>query len=209
MRKEEITSKEMKQCICLRTGKLNISEVTDEDFENITTMDLRGVKFNGEPTDVILSELEALPNLNALMISHFDLNVEDIYNLSKLSKLKTIQFTACDFENITDIKLEELDILVFVGCTDMGTLKMPKSRVLRVIGSEINFDGVNPGNIEKLLLQNTLVKNFTTLASNENLVEVNLDGSTIQDKDGKAVKDIEVAAGTFLSYEEEFEPEER
>ena len=209
MRKEEITSKEMKQCICLRTGKLNFSEVTDEDIENITTMDLRGVKFNGEPTDVILSELEALPNLNALMISHFDLNVEDINNLSKLSKLKTIQFTACDFDNITDIKLEELDILVFVGCTDMGTLKMPKSRVLRVIGSEINFDGVNPGNIEKLLLQNTLVKNFTTLASNENLVEVNLDGSTIQDKDGKAVKDIEVAAGTFLSYEEEFEPEER
>lgn len=209
MRKEEITSKEMKQCICLRTGKLNFSEVTDEDIENITTMDLRGVKFNGEPTDVILSELEALPNLNALMISHFDLNVEDINNLSKLSKLKTIQFTACDFENITDIKLGELDILVFVGCTDMGTLKMPKSRVLRVIGSEINFDGVNPGNIEKLLLQNTLVKNFTTLASNENLVEVNLDGSTIQDKDGKAVKDIEVAAGTFLSYEEEFEPEER
>lgn len=209
MRKEEITSKEMKQCICLRTGKLNFSEVTDEDIENITTMDLRGVKFNGEPTDVILSELDALPNLNALMISHFDLNVEDINNLSKLSKLKTIQFTACDFENITDIKLEELDILVFVGCTDMGTLKMPKSRVLRVIGSEINFDGVNPGNIEKLLLQNTLVKNFTTLASNENLVEVNLDGSTIQDKDGKAVKDIEVAAGTFLSYEEEFEPEER
>lgn len=209
MRKEEITSKEMKQCICLRTGKLNFSEVTDEDIENITTMDLRGVKFNGEPTDVILSELEALPNLNALMISHFDLNVEDINNLSKLSKLKTIQFTACDFENITDIKLGELDILVFVGCTDMGTLKMPKSRVLRVIGSEINFDGVNPGNIEKLLLQNTLVKNFTTLALNENLVEVNLDGSTIQDKDGKAVKDIEVAAGTFLSYEEEFEPEER
>lgn len=209
MRKEEITSKEMKQCICLRTGKLNFSEVTDEDIENITTMDLRGVKFNGEPTDVILSELEALPNLNALMISHFDLNVEDIDNLSKLSKLKTIQFTACDFDNITDIKLEELDILVFVGCTDMGTLKMPKSRVLRVIGSEINFDGVNPGNIEKLLLQNTLVKNFTTLASNENLVEVNLDGSTIQDKDGKVVKDIEVAAGTFLSYEEEFEPEER
>lgn len=209
MRKEEITSKEMKQCICLRTGKLNFSEVTDEDIENITTMDLRGVKFNGEPTDVILSELEALPNLNALMISHFDLNVEDIDNLSKLSKLKTIQFTACDFDNITDIKLEELDILVFVGCTDMGTLKMPKSRVLRVIGSEINFDGVNPGNIEKLLLQNTLVKNFTTLASNENLVEVNLDGSTIQDKDGKVVKDIEVAAGTYLSYEEEFEPEER
>ena len=81
MRKEEITSKEMKQCICLRTGKLNFSEVTDEDIENITTMDLRGVKFNGEPTDVILSELEALPNLNALMISHFDLNVEDINNI--------------------------------------------------------------------------------------------------------------------------------
>lgn len=209
MKKEEITSKEMKQCICLRSGKLNFSEVTDEDIEKITIMDLRGIKFNGEPTDVLLSELDVLPNLNALMISHFDLKGEDIEYLSKLSKLKTIQFTACDFENITDIKLENLDILVFVGCTDMGKLKMPKSRVLRVIGSEINFDGVNPENVEKLLLQNTLVKNFTTLASNENLVEVNLDGSTIQDKDGNAVKNVEVSAGTFLSHEEEFEPEER
>ena len=86
---------------------------------------------------------------------------------------------------------------------------MPKSRVLRVIGSEINFDGVNPENIEKLLLQNTLVKNFTTLASNENLIEVNLDGSTIQDKDGNAVENVEVSAGTYFSREEEFEPEER
>ena len=68
MRKEEITSKEMKQCICLRTGKLNFSEVTDEDIENITTMDLRGIKFNGEPTDVLLSELEVTERSNHSMI---------------------------------------------------------------------------------------------------------------------------------------------
>ena len=41
MKKEEITSKELKQCICLKTGKLNFSEVTDEDIENITEIDLR------------------------------------------------------------------------------------------------------------------------------------------------------------------------
>lgn len=209
MRKEEITSNELKQCICLRTGKLNFSEVTDEDIENIGALDLRGIKFNGEVTDVVLSELELFPNLTALMISHFDLKEDDIRSISKLSKLKTVQFSACDFENITDIRLENLDVLVFVGCTDMAKLKMPKSRVLRIIGSEVNFDSVNAENVEKILLQNSLIKNFTSLDSNDNLIEVNLDGSTIYDKDNNVVTEVKVPVGTYLSHEEEFEPEER
>ena len=209
MKKEEITSKELKQCICLKTGKLNFSEVTDEDIENITEIDLRGIKFNGEETDVILAELDAFPNLNGLLISHFDLKVEDIEAISRQDKLRVVQFSSCDFENIETINLPNLDVLVFVGCTDMGKLKMPKSRVLRVIGSELNFDGVDVNNIEKLLIQNSLVNNFTSLDSKDNLIEVNLDGSTLYDKDGNLVKDAEVKPEISFSYEDEFLPEDR
>ncbi len=209
MKKEEITSKELKQCICLKTGKLNFSEVTDEDIENITEIDLRGIKFNGEETDVILAELDAFPNLNGLLISHFDLKVEDIDAISRQDKLRVVQFSSCDFENIETINLPNLDVLVFVGCTDMGKLKMPKSRVLRVIGSELNFDGVDVNNIEKLLIQNSLVNNFTSLDSKDNLIEVNLDGSTLYDKDGNLVKDVKVKPEISFSYEDEFLPEDR
>lgn len=209
MKKEEITSKELKQCICLKTGKLNFSEVTDEDIENITEIDLRGIKFNGEETDVILAELDAFPNLNGLLISHFDLKVEDIEAISRQDKLRVVQFSSCDFENIETINLPNLDVLVFVGCTDMGKLKMPKSRVLRVIGSELNFDGVDVNNIEKLLIQNSLVNNFTSLDSKDNLIEVNLDGSTLYDKDGNLVKDVKVKPEISFSYEDEFLPEDR
>lgn len=209
MKKEEITSKELKQCICLKTGKLNFSEVTDEDIENITEIDLRGIKFNGEETDVILAELDAFPNLNGLLISHFDLKMEDIDAISRQDKLRVVQFSSCDFENIETINLPNLDVLVFVGCTDMGKLKMPKSRVLRVIGSELNFDGVDVNNIEKLLIQNSLVNNFTNLDSKDNLIEVNLDGSTLYDKDGNLVKDVKVKPEISFSYEDEFLPEDR
>ena len=209
MKKEEITSKELKQCICLKTGKLNFSEVTDEDIENITEIDLRGIKFNGEETEVILAELDAFPNLNGLLISHFDLKVEDIDAISRQDKLRVVQFSSCDFENIETINLPKLDVLVFVGCTDMGKLKMPKSRVLRVIGSELNFDGVDVNNIEKLLIQNSLVNNFTSLDSKDNLIEVNLDGSTLYDKDGNLVKDVKVKPEISFSYEDEFLPEDR
>lgn len=209
MKKEEITSKELKQCICLKTGKLNFSEVTDEDIENITEIDLRGIKFNGEETDVILAELDAFPNLNGLLISHFDLKVEDIDAISRQDKLRVVQFSSCDFENIETINLPNLDVLVFVGCTDMGKLKMPKSRVLRVIGSELNFDGVDVNNVEKLLIQNSLVNNFTSLDSKDNLIEVNLDGSTLYDKDGNLVKDVKVKPEISFSYEDEFLPEDR
>ena len=209
MKKEEITSKELKQCICLKTGKLNFSEVTDEDIENITEIDLRGIKFNGEETDVILAELDAFPNLNGLLISHFDLKVEDIDAISRQDKLRVVQFSSCDFENIETINLPNLDVLVFVGCTDMVKLKMPKSRVLRVIGSELNFDGVDVNNIEKLLIQNSLVNNFTSLDSKDNLIEVNLDGSTLYDKDGNLVKDVKVKPEISFSYEDEFLPEDR
>ena len=209
MKKEEITSKELKQCICLKTGKLNFSEVTDEDIENITEIDLRGIKFNGEETDVILAELDAFPNLNGLLISHFDLKVEDIDAISRQDKLRVVQFSSCDFENIETINLPNLDVLGFVGWTDMGKLKMPKSRVLRVIGSELNFDGVDVNNIEKLLIQNSLVNNFTSLDSKDNLIEVNLDGSTFYDKDGNLVKDVKVKPEISFSYEDEFLPEDR
>lgn len=209
MKKEEITSKELKQCICLKTGKLNFSEVTEEDIENITEIDLRGIKFNGEETDVILAELDAFPNLNGLLISHFDLKVEDIDAISRQDKLRVVQFSSCDFENIETINLPNLDVLVFVGCTDMGKLKMPKSRVLRVIGSELNFDGVDVNNVEKLLIQNSLVNNFTSLDSKDNLIEVNLDGSTLYDKDGNLVKDVKVKPEISFSYEDEFLPEDR
>lgn len=209
MKKEEITSKELKQCICLKTGKLNFSEATDEDIENITEIDLRGIKFNGEETDVILAELDAFPNLNGLLISHFDLKMEDIDAISRQDKLRVVQFSSCDFENIETINLPNLDVLVFVGCTDMGKLKMPKSRVLRVIGSELNFDGVDVNNIEKLLIQNSLVNNFTSLDSKDNLIEVNLDGSTLYDKDGNLVKDVKVKPEISFSYEDEFLPEDR
>ena len=209
MKKEEITSKELKQCICLKTGKLNFSEVTDEDIENITEIDLRGIKFNGEETDVILAELDAFPNLNGLLISHFDLKVEDVDAISRQDKLRVVQFSSCDFENIETINLPNLDVLVFVGCTDMGKLKMPKSRVLRVIGSELNFDGVDVNNIEKLLIQNSLVNNFTSLDSKDILIEVNLDGSTLYDKDGNLVKDVKVKPEISFSYEDEFLPEDR
>lgn len=209
MKKEEITSKELKQCICLKTGKLNFSEVTDEDIENITEIDLRGIKFNGEETDVILAELDAFPNLNGLLISHFDLKVEDIDAISRQDKLRVVQFSSCDFENIETINLPNLDVLVFVGCTDMGKLKMPKSRVLRVIGSELNFDGVDVNNVEKLLIQNSLVNNFTSLDSKDNLIEVNLDSSTLYDKDGNLVKDVKVKPEISFSYEDEFLPEDR
>ena len=209
MKKEEITSKELKQCICLKTGKLNFSEVTDEYIENITEIDLRGIKFNGEETDVILAELDAFPNLNGLLISHFDLKMEDIDAISRQDKLRVVQFSSCDFENIETINLPNLDVLVFVGCTDMGKLKMPKSRVLRVIGSELNFDGVDVNNIEKLLIQNSLVNNFTSLDSKDNLIEVNLDGSTLYDKDSNLVKDVKVKPEISFSYEDEFLPEDR
>ena len=188
---------------------MNFSEVTDEDIENITEIDLRVIKFNGEETDVILAELDAFPNLNGLLISHFDLKEEDIDAISRQDKLRVVQFSSCDFENIETINLPNLDVLVFVGCTDMGKLKMPKSRVLRVIGSELNFDGVDVNNIEKLLIQNSLVNNFTSLDSKDNLIEVNLDGSTLYDKDGNLVKDVKVKPEISFSYEDEFLPEDR
>lgn len=209
MKKEEITSQELIQCICLKTGKFDYSEVTDEDIRNITEIDIRGIKYNGEPTDVLLSELDVFPNLKHLLISHFDLKEDDMEIIARQKDLNIVQFSSCDFENIKKIDLDNLDILVFVGCTDIAKLKMPKTRVLRVIGSELDFDNVDFTNVEMVLIQNSTVRNFSGLESYEKLEEVNFDGSVIYDINGNEVKDIKVQDHVSFSREDKFYPEER
>ena len=209
MKKDSIISEELKKCICLRVGKLDFSEVTDEDIEKITEMDIRAVTFNGELTDVEIEDLAIFPNLTSLMISHFFVGESDVRTLSKLSKLKVIQFSDCDFEEIESLMTPEYDILAFASCSGMEDLKMPKTRVLRMVGCEVDFLYINPKEIEKLYIQNSEIVNYSTLEYTPNLLEVNFDGSKVFDLDGNEVDEIKVSDATHLSFEEEFHLEDR
>ena len=128
---------------------------------------------------------------------------------SKLSKLKVIQFSDCDFEEIESLKAPEYDILAFASCSGMEDLKMPKTRVLRMVGCEVDFLNINPKELEKLYIQNSEIVNYSTLEYISNLLEVNFDGSKVFDLDGNEVDEIKVSDATQLSFEDEFHLEDR
>lgn len=206
MRKEDITSKELRQCICLRTGKFYFEDVTEEEIMQIQEMDFRGIKFNGEPTDIELEYLRLFPKLASLAISDFTISEEELKVIAELKNLKRIQFNNCEFSEELISKLpQEFEEFILMGCENMQNLTFPKAKVITVKGGDVYFNKIDFDNTRALYLQNTVIKNATDIEKYEKLEVVNLDGSRIYTIDGKEVSEIKVSNRTEFSKEQELD----
>lgn len=204
MRKEDITSKELRQCISLRTGKFYFEDVTEEEIMQIQEMDFRGIKFNGEPTDIELEHLRLFPKLASLAISDFMISEEDLKIIAELKHLKRIQFNSCEFSEELVSKLpQEFEEFILIGCENMQALTFPKAKLITVKGGNVYFNKIDLDNTKALYLQNTVIRNAIDIEKYGELEVVNLDGSKIYTADGKEVSKIKVSDRTEFSNEQE------
>lgn len=206
MKKEDITSKELRQCICLKTGKFYFEDVTEEEIMQIQEMDFRRIKFNGELTDVELEHLKLFPKLASLAISNFTISEEDLRVISELKNLKRIQFNSCEFSKDAKQKLpQEFEEFILMGCENMESFTFPKSKIVIVKGGDVYFNKIDLDSAKALYLQNTVVKNATDIENYGELEVVNLNGSKIYTANGTEISKIKVSNRTEFSKDEELD----
>ena len=203
MGKENINSNELKKNICLKTGHFEFDEVSEEDLGRVTEIALRGVKFNGEPTDVNLKELAELYNLTDLLLSTVTLNKELLENLRQL-KLKSFQLVNSRLEEDTVIDFgDEIDRVDIKSTEGIEKARIVSPQSLFISDSKVDFSKLDLSRARNIYLQDCVIIGYEDPSKFESLEYINFDGSTVEDKEGNPIVEFTLRDGIFISHEEE------
>lgn len=201
MKKEEIKNSELERLITMKVGKLSFSEVTDDDLEKITEINLSAYLINGKESGIDLSSALSFPNLETLTVSNYRITQENLDLLSKLKRLGILHFTNVIFEgNISFQNLaERLKRTSFTNCGDLD-FSYPTVEQIQVERSSVDFEKIDFSPVKRIFIQNSSVKNAFNL-NEYNIESVNLDGTTLYDKKGNVVEDITVGKATIYTHQ--------
>ena len=204
MRKEKITSSELKRLIALKANKLSYEEVSEEDFDTITELVFNSTSFNGEKTDVSLEWIKLFPNIESIRIIGYEVDQTVIDELSNQMRLTSIEFSKCKMGEITFEGLNgRLKRVGFTGCGRLD-FKYPEVSYINVSGSEIDFDNIDFDKVKGIHILNSVVKNGRSLAEFKEIESVVLDGTKIFVGEEEQ-ENIEVSEMTKYSHEKKVE----
>lgn len=203
MKKEKIESKQLQRLIVLKAGKLDYSEITDEDFDSITELYLDRLLLNGKPSGITLDLIDLFPNLVELSISNFEINQADIEKLKLLGKLNTITLSRCIFNDVDISSLENKNIS-FIGCESIG-IKLPRMKSVVIRGSRIDFRCIDFESVTDITIQESKIYNVRSLKDYPNIRNINLDGSILYSNFEDKIPDVEVSEKTKYSHSIESE----
>lgn len=205
MKKEDIKSDELKRVIALTLGVFDFEDIKDEDLTEIKELVIRGTKLNGLKTDIDLSELKEFEQLRKLVLNGFNFSEDDFENILGLNLLDMLQLANCTFEN-KEFTLEHnsLSYLSISDSKGLENIQIVAPEVLVILGCDIDFSKIDISKTERIYMRDCIIKNFDDLKTKEKLKYINLDGSTVYDKDGNKLKMIDVNEEVEVSFEEEF-----
>ncbi len=203
MKKEEIRNTELERIIAMKTGKINFSEVTDEDLSKITEMNLNAYLINGKESGITLEDALLFPNLQTLTISNYRITQELLKLLGELKGLERLHFNNILFEGDIDFQnlLERLRKVSFINCGDLN-FGYPAVDQIQVERSNIDFEKIQFSQVKRISIQDSNIKNAFGLEEYD-IESVNLDGTTLYDKNGNIVEDIEVGKSTVYTHQKE------
>ena len=159
----------------------SFSEMSDEEKVQITEITLPYKNFSGELTGVSISELLQFPALKKCLISGFELNDDDLEVLKQISTLRGIQFSSCDFSDITEA-LGDVEVVVIDNCSNIPKKLLQKNgslRLFRTVNQRYfdveNLLGCNA--LEEAYLQRSTLVNLLSLKMLKSLKVANFNGS--------------------------------
>lgn len=204
MRKEKITSSELKRLIALKANKLSYDDVSEEDFDEITELIFNSNSFNGEKTGVDLNWISLFPNLESIRIIGYEVDQTVVDELSNQMRLTSVEFSKCKMEKISFEGLNGR--LKRVGFTNCGSLdfKYPEVPYINVSGSEIDFENIDFDKVKGIHILNSVIKNGRSLAEFADIENIVLDGTKIFIGEEEQ-KDIEVSKMTKYSHKKDVE----
>lgn len=205
MRKEMITSSELKRLIALKANKLSYDDVTEEDFDEITELVFNVASFNGEKTGVDLNWVSLFPNIEKVRIIGFAIDQSTLDVFSEQIRLSNIDFVKCQME---DISFENLNgKLKRVSFSDCGVLdfKYPEVPYITISNSEIDFSNIEFGKVKGIQILNSVIRNGRNLIEFDNIEHITLDGTQVFGEDEKEMEDIEIPNKTKYSHKKTVE----
>ena len=159
----------------------SFSEMSDEEKVQITEITLPYKNFSGELTGVSISELLQFPELKKCLISGFELNDDELEVLKQISTLRGIQFSSCDFSDITEA-LGDVEVVVIDNCSNIPKKLLQKNgslRLFRTVNQRYfdveNLLGCNA--LEEAYLQRSTLVNLLSLKMLKSLKVANFNGS--------------------------------
>lgn len=199
-----LKDKELEKIACFKVGKFGNEELDEDDFKNVEEINISNRKFSGEEKNISLQELTLFPNIKRMSLQYFKIDDSIAEILSGFSNLESLQLASCKLYLKSEIRNFNLKNLELNSCNirDYSTIYAPN--VLAIIGSDnIRLDRIKgKENIERMYLQNSKVKGFRSVTDCSRLLELNLDGSTVDDS--KFLEEIK--SEIRVSQKEEYLP---
>ena len=155
----------------------SFSEMSEEEKMQITEITLPYKNFNGELTGALMSELSQFPALKKCLISGFELNDDDLEILNQIATLRGIQFSGCDFSEVTEA-LCDLEVVVIDNCGNIPKRLLQNNSSLRLFRA-VNQSYFDVGNLlgcnalEEAYLQRSTLVNLLSLKMLKSLKLVN------------------------------------
>lgn len=205
MIKDKIENEELKRIFTVKCDLFEFDEITDEMLLNIKELELRANKFNGEDTEIDLSELEGL-SLERLELNGFRITVEELEIIKKM-KLKEISFNNCIFEYYELNSLDTVNELSIIGGENVDKLEINLPEKSLFVDVNIDFSKLNISNSIKISLLDCTIKNMSSLKEYDKLEYMILDGSQVFNEAGQKIENVDeilVDEKVLVSFDEMF-----
>ena len=213
MEKIEIKSHELRNRVCAapEVNKFDFEDVTPDDIKSVRCLFLPGTKFNGEPTDVDLSELVALSNLEDLTLNSFVINDRINSILEMLPSLRALKFTNCDFKDCTEIKTSKpLDVFCIKLGENIEGKSFPRASKVVINNASVSFDSIKWDDVKVARFEDCVLHGVSSLEEKDGIEEIEVIGTTLvgeKDESGveEKIDDIKVSPKTQFVVEEKDE----
>lgn len=200
---KKIENKELIKRILERLNKSEIGKFSEEELAKIENIAFTKKLANGTDTGIGIENIFLFENLRCLTLRSYSLTMEDLQYISEQSTIENVSFLECTFDNIDFDELPRVpEVLKFLNCSKLP-LKFPRVKKVMIGNCEIDFDSIDFSSASSIIIKNSKIKNAHDISECNNILEVNLDGSELLQKDGDSLEDIRVPDNCKYSHKED------
>ncbi len=200
----DINSKDIKRYVYLKLGKREKDEITEDDLNKITFLNLNYKNFKGEINEYDFNELKNFKNLKELTLNGFEITDEIIESINLITSLEIFVINHCSFitnkELIRNIKTL---VVTYTKTNDLKNFKMYESlENIKMINCEnIDINYLVPFNkLKEISIHNSNILNGIEFKNFEILEDLNIDGSKVDYDNLESVINNDIK----FSHEDEF-----
>lgn len=200
----DINSRDIKRYVYLKLGKREEDEITEEDLNKITFLNLNYTNFKGEINEYDFNDLKYFKNLKELTLNGFEISDEMIENINSISSLEILVINHCSFstnkELINNIKTL---VLTYTKINDLKNFQMcgTLESVKLISCEDVDIKRLSPLNkLKEISIHNSNILNVTELKNFDVLEILNIDGSKVDSDDLESILNNDIK----FSHEDEF-----